>query len=1050
MLLAAVAITCSPDAVGPGGEPAPRPVATSVSFTRDSMTLNVGDSTMVWVVGRTATGQLLIPDTVDFVVLAPAVSIATSGLLRAEAAGSALVIANVGLAADTLLVTVVGAIDNAVLTGPTDTVRGLNATVDLRATAFASGVRRNASFTFVSRDTNVLRLQSADQQGRVTAQVKGDGDPWVVATETGGVRDSVRVSARLIGPPIRFQADNYSARPGEQITPVVLSGTNTVQVATVTSADTSVLHPASGALLAKKVGNTRLVARTASGQEAFASASVWPSRATGLAGTDSPFVMTAGVIVNRGVVLDVGAVASVVSADTMILQASLVAPANTTARLVARNVGTTTIITSATNMLPETLTVRVTPPALLFSTNRVRQVGDTFSVGFIRKGGPDGPTVYAESLLVTVSSSDTTVVRIPPSFRQLTIANSGLTHFEALAIGRATLSISAPGVPTVEAIIDVAPSPKIELTASRTTMGARQTTRSGEVFGPGAWEWRVRVPVQASPLTIALSHSAPAIGQTVALDGSAISNIGIPQGATTGYFYVESGDVGVDTIIASAPGFLPDTAILTVTTPHFVADDTTITIPYGYSGLVGVRLADSLGNVFFAKEPIRFTVTSSDSSRAYQPSAIILGPVFSIAARRNSSLSMIQIGNTGTAIFTYADTAGRMPPFSLTLNIVVNDGIRIVPDNGDPGEISALGRLQRSAQSLGGAASIASLDTAILKVAPGNGISGNLLGGVQTGVTRTVAIAPHYTTAYGPWVEVGEPRLEFTAIPPTLTPQVASLFTIVLTDQRGRIRQSHVPVPIRIENLTDGTVVADTVVGARTLAPAKVPITFTRPGRFRLAVRDLGSGASYRADTVSVDVGGPSKRLRLPATATIGVGQLLTLQVLKTSLAPGEAANIQIQTPTGRISALASTLGSNDGEVTLRGNTAGDDYLVLKSTPFIAGDSTRITVTPGRLRVTISNVSSTLVLGNSHNLYIQPTDSLGNARPLANPMTVLVSTTGPLALYDTSGLRADSLRIPAGFALPHLKIGASATGTGALMVASPGYLPVRVELTVVK
>ena len=197
-------------------------------------------------------------------------------------------------------------------------------------------------------------------------------------------------------------------------------------------------------------------------------------------------------------------------------------------------------------------------------------------------------------------------------------------------------------------------TPQLSFSFTRLFVGRRQFETTGSyVYMPNS---------RAVPVTVTIAHTSPAI------DSLSTTTLIIPANTNYLYFSFAGLTVGSDTLTATAPGYLPTTAIITVTTQKLVtsgppASALTTTPP----STVTVYTTDSLGSVHSSLDTIALNAVSSNVA-VIQPTA----PVSHLLRGAYYVQPLVSYTGPGTASMTYSDSAGRYAP--VTTNSVTVTG----------------------------------------------------------------------------------------------------------------------------------------------------------------------------------------------------------------------------------------------------------------------------------------------------------------------------------------------------------------------------------------
>lgn len=329
--------------------------------------------------------------------------------------------------------------------------------------------------------------------------------------------------------------------------------------------------------------------------------------------------------------------------------------------------GNTTVIASTPGHEPDTARIFVSPTRLAVSGGGII---DNFrppfniNVGVRDSVGNAFPRI--DSLPVTWVSSDTTVLRITPT---VTIAggqnSTSAASVTVVGAGTAWLRASAAGH-SPDSVSYTVRVPKLSFSFATYTLGRRQTSGSSALY--------VSVPNNVTDtLPVTITRSNPTV------DSLPLTSPNIPAGIYYRYFSLVGLTPGVDTLIASAPGYLPDTAIVRITSVRFnigglPATRTTTDPPSGLS----VSVADSLGNVHPTIDTVVVRVVSSNPA-VLQP----VLPSYRILPGQQSVTTQVAYVGPGSGFITVSDSLGSGYAGGNT-NTVTVSGPSLFLTNGNP------------------------------------------------------------------------------------------------------------------------------------------------------------------------------------------------------------------------------------------------------------------------------------------------------------------------------------------------------------------------------
>lgn len=524
--------------------------------------------------------------------------------------------------------------------------------------------------TPVTWATGDISVAIARTDGHVLA--RGGGSTWLYAwTDSGGV-DSARVvvaqevarieiepaaAARAIGRSAAFTARAYDAS-GALVPDAHF---------TWTSSDSSVAAvDAPGTLVARKIGATTV--RAASGgvtanarmdvtgryRLAFRSDTI---RVGVGQMNDAPEIQPVPDTLDAAEQVTI----AVLVADSATAGASAVVDAHSPLRVTGRSAGISRITACAPRFECASAVVHVTPPRLV--------VGPTPALDTVELlMGRDGsvPAYPADSLgeghshaglQLRWSSSDSTVAEPNAS----ALAGPMSITVRPRSPGSAWIVGSAPGYPSDSVFGVVRPGAVVFRESEQGPFRKHPTFTIG-------------VGQQASLWTVASLSSWPSY-TTVTLTGSNHGRVEILDGTQVpGAAYdplrIHARAPGVDTLVASADGHVPDTLVVHVTTPRFEADagfpeadfpDSAYSRSLPHDGMLSVH--DSTGAMHWA-DGLTVRVTSSDTT-VVRPAAGTLR--FSVA--RQSVGYRMDFRAPGTATITFADSAGVYPALSRTVRV---------------------------------------------------------------------------------------------------------------------------------------------------------------------------------------------------------------------------------------------------------------------------------------------------------------------------------------------------------------------------------------------
>ena len=341
--------------------------------------------------------------------------------------------------------------------------------------------------------------------------------------------------------------------------------------------------------------------------------------------------------------------------------------------------GVSTFIATASGYTPDTATTVVTTPRIgLAGAGSLNNYQASTTNVYVRDsvGSAHNRTT---PLTVRIASSDTTIltidtlVTIPTGYYYVPQG----VNITALSPGSVFIVTTAPGH-RPDTVTWTVQASRLRLNYRTYIIGARQHRLPTDFY--------VQLPNQRSvavPVTLTQKRAS-----VLALSATALS---VPANQGLQYFSFGGLIPGRDTIIASAPGYLPDTAFVTVTSPRLRAGGlpgtaTTTNPPY----TVTVYAADTTNNVHYASDTITVHAVSSDSTVIRPDSAY-----FHIIKNAYYANPLIYYTGPGTASMTYSDSANSGYA-SATTNTVTVTGPSLAISGGNPG---MLGMRQQTSPS---------------------------------------------------------------------------------------------------------------------------------------------------------------------------------------------------------------------------------------------------------------------------------------------------------------------------------------------------------------
>ncbi len=328
--------------------------------------------------------------------------------------------------------------------------------------------------------------------------------------------------------------------------------------------------------------------------------------------------------------------------------------------------GKQTFIATAPGYSPDTAVYIVSTPRLVLGGG-----------GTLQNFGPaQGFTTYpADSLraqhyvtaplIVTYTSTNPAVISVTAAdTMQAGVNFANHATVTPTGVGTAKLIATAPGY-LPDTVTYTVQTPKLSFSFNHNYIGRRQyDVNAAYVQTPN---------YLTAPLAVTITQAHPAID-------SLSTALTIPSGIYYQYFNYAGLTAGTDTLIASAPGYLPDTAVLTVTSQHLYTSGgglpgsaLTTTTP----STVTVYAADSVNGIHFSLDTIAIDAVSSNAA-VIQPTA----PVIHLLKGAQYVQPLVAYTGPGSASVTYTDSAARYLP--VTTNTVAVTGPSLTISNSTP------------------------------------------------------------------------------------------------------------------------------------------------------------------------------------------------------------------------------------------------------------------------------------------------------------------------------------------------------------------------------
>lgn len=623
--LATILATCG-DPTGPGLQ-----AVGNIVMQADSVVVIASDTARVPVSVTDRRGNAITSPTLDWTIANPAIaSVSESGVVRGLRSGRTFVRAERDGARDSARIVV--RFD--VIIAPGDThITTIGDVVPLQARARDANGDVTASFVWESRAPLIARVA---QDGRVTAVAPGT--TWILAAEPGGSLDSARLA-------VAQRVARISLTPGDTTRPLLRTQRFTARAFDAGDAPiagvrftwrstTPSIATVDTAGLATAVGEgVDTIVAIADGVSARAVLRVsrlprlFFNYDTIMLGAGQapigyyrplPSVSAEAVEPEQSVAVTIDVSDANVVAAPSVVDVPVRNSSHRAFSIAGRNAGTARIVARAAQHDSAVALVRVTSPRLVVQA--IRPV--------IPPGGPlrlamnEDLSVFAvtsDSLGTTGTVTTATWIRavpvtagiVRPTSDTLPVAvgqAGALAGFLPLAPGRTWVRFESPGYLPDSAEIEVVPA-RLQFTHPNLDPMAESSVGVGQ---GNVWH-SVLISLDRGlgndTVVVTLQQAHPEVLRL------SVTQFRIRTSLNSSYEWVPwvGLGVGVDTIIASAAGYAPDTMIVRVTRPHLRLAEVPSTVYT--TATTGLRLyvTDSLGNIHYpVNPPVRLRVSSSD------------------------------------------------------------------------------------------------------------------------------------------------------------------------------------------------------------------------------------------------------------------------------------------------------------------------------------------------------------------------------------------------------------------------------------------------------
>ncbi len=713
--------------------------------------------------------------------------------------------------------------------------------------------------------------------------------------------------------------------------------------------------------------------------------------------------------------------------------------------------GSATLIATATGYAPDTATTIVTTPRIRLSGGQTIQGYATSSTTVSAQDSTFTSHARTTALVITLRSSDTTVLKVDSTITIAAGASSASPSAQVIAVnpGTARIIVTAPGhLP--DSTTWTVQAEKLRLYSyywgqdfSTFRIGARQHHQPSDfvVFTPTARNVPVTVTLtQKQPTVVGLSTTTPTV----------------PPNQNSASFTYAGLTTGQDTIIASAPGYLPDTGFVIVTTPKFDVQNLPSALNTTDPGqILYVYMSDSLNTnrYHYTSDTIVVRAVSTDSN--------VIRPAqqyFRIPKDAYYGQTNVSIVGVGSARIIVSDSAGLYRPDSTNIVTVTGPALNVV------GGAQRLGMRQRTSQ----------FD---YRVVTPNAVTSPLVVNLLSTDTRvatvpsSVTIPVGQTTAYfiiTAQDTLGTIQIQATAVgyaADATNMQVTAPRFVVFTNSTVNTTSPRTAITVRAADSFGSTheVNENVTVTLTSSAPGVASIDSTtvtiQAGSTQNTNARLIPGAVGTAHIAASDArttfykyvtGADTVTVVTPQTTpqfnglTLGIGQYADVNFYIPDLATstltvpiGHSASPRTNTP----GSTTIPVNTQFGFFRIVGTSVGNDTLTMSPPGHVPGTAV-VSVALGRIDA-LSGWPATVRAGDSVQVTLVTKDQNGNARQVAAATTFSLSSNTSVQFVSGGGtsIVITSVVVPADGNQVSFWVKGVSAGTGSANITNVNYTP---------
>ena len=702
--------------------------------------------------------------------------------------------------------------------------------------------------------------------------------------------------------------------------------------------------------------------------------------------------------------------------------------------------GTVQIVSTAVGYQPDTVGFQVTSPKLY------AQGGGTHN----NYAPPVGFTVYSadtlnqahyatDTIRMAFSSSDTTVVRVTEADTILPgeyYTSNGRVSF--VGVGSAWVRATAPGM-RADSMLYTVVQPRIQFSFGSYRIGRRQYRQPTEFY-----VYTPNNPIAPLNATITQTNAT-----ADSLTGTALT---IPVNLNYAYFGIAGRETGVDTLIVTAPGYLPDTAFVQITSPRLTggglsANVTTTTPPQATI----IYVTDSVGTAHYSLDTVLFRASSSDDA-VIQPDSVgfrLLPGAYYVQPR-------VRFVGPGTGSITWGDSLGTGYG-SITSNTVTVTGPSLSFVNSYPVLGMRQYRLGTGAyvsipNAIGAplVVRLVSTDPAVATVPdsviipPGQNYAYvDVRAQSSIGTVQLQATALGYASA-STTQQVTAPRFLISTTTTLRTTQPAPNLTVQAADANGSAHYVWEPVTVTLTSSSPSTASIDSasvVIAAGNYINSTARVLPLTPGTTQLTASDARI-ESYRYNEANVTVSVAIPTLGWSAGASplrVGLGQWKEPYPSTPDYIVGPLTVTMTHATATSTTAPSAVIPNGGYYVYTRvtGAAQGADTITF-SAPGYNSVRGAIDVAPGRINA-LGGWPATLA-SDSVQVTLYARDPDGNVTNVAAPTTFAIAVAGSALEARNGGVAITSVTIPTDAQSTTFWLRRLANGTAVVTFTNANYV----------